>query len=76
MSAAETAEARAAALHAVAAEIDALASRTARTARQVETHGADSIQVTALRRAADRLAETADALRRDGLLGHDQQRLI
>lgn len=59
----------AAVLTAVALDIDAVAVRTVKALRRLETGQADRKLVEATRRAMHALPEVAAALRREGLLG-------
>jgi hypothetical protein len=59
-----------------AADIDAVALRTAIAVRRLEAHNAEPNKVVAVTRAARALGELAAAMRRDGLLERDQQQLL
>lgn len=62
---------------AVAIDIDAVTSRTCTAIERLEALDALPNQVVAVRRAAERLAEAAAALRREGILhSNPQQRLL
>jgi hypothetical protein len=61
---------------AAAADIDAVADRTATALRRLEQAGAGMHLQLAARRAAETLADIAAVLRRDSFLDSGQQRLL
>ena len=69
-------EEAAAIVAAVAADIDGVAVRNTKALRQLAELDAEPNISVAVRRALERLGETAASLRRDGWLSPDQQRLL
>ncbi len=61
---------------AVAADLDAVASRAASAVDRIEAIGGSPNNVLAVRRAAQAAAAAAHELRREGLLNDHQQKLL
>lgn len=66
----------AAVIAALAADVDAVATRSSNAVRRLEALHAEPNAVVAARRAVSGLADVASALRREGLLRQDQQKLL